>query len=152
MLKQFLQVAASLALLNGCGSVTNNQIDGAPKVILGDPLFTNDAPKLVSYREIELTHQPSAPPYPQIARDSGTQGEVLVEVWIDEKGVPTRSASLLGPQELRQTAANYALGWRFKPYRFGGQAIPVRFRLPMPFRLIVGQPGPFQRLPKGLTY
>ncbi|MDP1830758.1 MAG: TonB family protein [Geothrix sp.] len=152
LLKALLQITFCFVLLDGCVSNPKSQSDPVPTVRLGDPLFAKDAPRLVSYRDIELSYQPPTPPYPQQALGEGIQGEVLVEVWVDAKGTPTRSTALLGPKELRLVAADYILGWRFKPYPFEGSPIPTRFRVSMPFRLFRGDVGPFRRLPKGLEY
>jgi len=40
-----------------------------------------------------------------------------------------------GPAQLRQTAENYAMGWKFEPAMLNGVAQTARFKLTMPFRL-----------------
>lgn len=118
---------------------------------IGDPFLTPDAPRLVFLKEIKIERQPSAwGSYPKTAQDKGVQGDVLVEIWIDATGTPTKAGALWGPDELRQAAVDYVLRWKFRPYFYEGVPQACRFRMAMPFRLRVG--GEYQRLPPDLVY
>jgi TonB family protein len=117
---------------------------------IGDPLYTPDAPKLIAHSEIKVAFQPGPDPYPQIARDNGVQGEVLLEVWIDQAGSPTKAKALVGPRELSSYAEVYVMKWIFKPYSTAQQPIPVRFRMVMPFKLMTDNAAPYRRLPEAL--
>lgn len=103
---------------------------------------------LVKLPELEGSMPPSPPPYPPSAKSQGIQGDVLLEVWIDEGGRPTRAEALWGPRELRGCAEGYLKTWRFKPVAREGRFLPVRFRFVMDFRLRRG--GPYQQLPAAL--
>jgi len=76
------------------------------------------------------------PKYPEDARARNVEGEVLLTVVIDAKGVPgsvsvTRS---LDPS-LDQEAILTAQQWRFKPGMKDGNPISVRATIAMTFRL-----------------
>jgi TonB family protein len=72
------------------------------------------------------------PAYPELAKASGLNGEVAVEIVIDEKGKVVSAKEVSGPALLRQASINAALGWRFAPTRVDGsptQAVgTIKFR------------------------
>src|SRR5262249_20342297 len=53
--------------------------------------------------------------YPEAAWNAGLEGDVALEVCIDELGRPTRVAAVSGPAELGQPAARTIQSWRFSP-------------------------------------
>src|SRR5215831_5027861 len=53
--------------------------------------------------------------YPDAAWNAGIEGDVALEVCIDELGRPTRVAASSGPAELSQPAASTIQSWRFSP-------------------------------------
>lgn len=89
----------------------------------------------LSWNQVKVRFQPEAPAYPPDAKAKRIQGTVVVELVIDENGIPVRARATKGPQPLRSTAVAYALGWRFEPVLAGGKPVPARFKLTMPFRL-----------------
>lgn len=103
---------------------------------------------LVKLPKLKGLTPPSPPAYPPSAKSQGIQGDVLLEVWIDGEGRPTRAEALWGPRELQRTAEDYIKTWRFEPVAREGRFLPVRFRFVMDFRLLRG--GPYQRLPAAL--
>lgn len=120
----------------------------APKIISNLQLLDDpypDAPRLIRFREIRFLYQPPPPDYPQQAKAEGVQGDVLCEVHVNEKGIPTKFVVLFGPELLVQSTSNYFLGCRFSPCLVGGKPTPVRFRFSMPFRMPNG--GPYQSIP-----
>lgn len=85
-----------------------------------------------------LTYGVNPPPaYPAAARRRGIQGDVLLEVLVDEAGQPVRVSLKQGSghASLDQAAMRAVQDWRFQPARRGGQPIialalvPVRYRL-----------------------
>lgn len=103
---------------------------------------------LVKLPKLKGSGPPPPPPYPASAKSQGIQGDVLLEVWMDEGGRPTRAEALWGPRELRGCAEGYIKTWRFQPATRDGRFLPVRFRFVMDFRLLRG--GPYQQLPAAL--
>lgn len=119
--------------------------------ITGDPHGSPSAPKLVPASEIKIGHQPSAPGYPEPAKRLGTQGEVLVEVWLGPDGSPTHAFALAGPVSLRETAVKYVKLWKFEVVDLQKTTLPARFRMVMPFKLRF-QAAPYVPLPDHLDF
>ncbi|WP_341304812.1 energy transducer TonB [Pseudomonas sp. TMP25] len=80
---------------------------------------------------------PRQPNYPSQARRRNQQGEVLVEVRLDERG-QQRSLNVLrssGVDSLDRAALEAVAKWRFRPETSGGQAVPSRVQIPIQFAL-----------------
>lgn len=77
------------------------------------------------------------PYYPVEARQSGTEGSVLVRVLIDEEGrVEEAEVIESEPAGVFDAAALKAIrGWRFSPAQRLGQPVAVRVDIPVSFRL-----------------
>jgi protein TonB len=74
--------------------------------------------------------------YPELARQAGMQGLVIVEIVVDETGVPsnpsiTRSAGRV----LDDAASEAVMKLRFVPGRQRGRAVKVRMSIPIRFEL-----------------
>lgn len=89
----------------------------------------------VDFSRIKVRHQPPPPAYPAEAKEQRIQGTVVVELRVDETGVPIAVKALEGPEALQATAIAYAKDWRFEPLKVKGKPVQARFRLTMPFRL-----------------
>jgi protein TonB len=76
-----------------------------------------------------------APIYPAIARATGIQGIVILEVIIDERGTVTSSRVLRSVTLLDQAALDAVNRWRFEPARLNEEAIPVVMTVTVNFRL-----------------
>lgn len=77
------------------------------------------------------------PSYPVSAKRMGVEGDCVVEVLLDERGVPTRAEEITGCQEAFQTElVRVAALWRFEPYLEDGVAAPMVLRYPVKFRLL----------------
>jgi len=96
---------------------------------------TQERPVLRSSESMKVRFQPDPPAYPPDAKKQRIQGTVVVELVVDENGIPVRAHAVKGPQALRGTAVAYALGWRFEPALRDGKPMSARFQLSMPFRL-----------------
>jgi len=66
-----------------------------------------------------------APPYPLIAKQTNTQGAVVVQVVIDEHGQVVSAKALSGPALLQASAVQAAYQARFTPTLLSGQAVKV---------------------------
>ena len=66
-----------------------------------------------------------APPYPAIAKATGTQGPVNVEILIDEGGSVISARAVDGPPLLRAAAEQAARRARFTPTLLGGRPVKV---------------------------
>ena len=82
-------------------------------------------PKVISKGPITgQTTQLPQPPYPPLAKQTGVQGRVSVQVLIDEKGSVISATAIDGHPMLRPAAQRAALQARFSPTTLGG--LPVR--------------------------
>lgn len=93
-----------------------------PKVISKGPI-TGDAKSLPQ------------PPYPPLAKQTGIQGKVSVQVLIDEKGNVVSATAIDGHPLLRVAAQRAALQARFSPTTLGGQPVKVSGVITYDFRL-----------------
>ncbi len=76
------------------------------------------------------------PVYPPMARLARIQGEVVLLMAVDPRGVPTEVRALSGPHpSLEQEAMRVARLWRFEPATLNGQPVSAQFRLTIQFRL-----------------
>ena len=89
----------------------------------------------ISLKDVRVNDQPPAPSYPQLAKTAGIQGDIVLEVLIDADGVPISAKAINGPQQLRPTAENYLMRWRFHPVIREGKPQITLFNFIMPFRL-----------------
>ncbi|WP_026939452.1 energy transducer TonB [Holophaga foetida] len=103
----------------------------------GGPAHGSGSGKVVDFdfNQIKIKYQPPAPPYPPIAKIARIQGTVVVQITIDTNGSPIKATAIEGPPQLRPTAENYAMQWRFEPAMLNGVPQFGRFTLTMPFRL-----------------
>lgn len=77
------------------------------------------------------------PDYPKGARQRGEQGDVVLEIRVNEKGTvdDVRVASSSGFAELDEAAAKAAKGAKFSPARSGREPVASSVRLKLQFKL-----------------
>ncbi|WP_158491051.1 energy transducer TonB [Metapseudomonas resinovorans] len=88
-------------------------------------------------REPSFLTPPRPPVYPAQARRRNQQGQVLVEVRLDAKGL-LREIRLLrssGVESLDRSALDAVAAWRFRPETHNGQPVPSRVHIPIEFAL-----------------
>jgi len=102
------------------GLLSSARSDGAVDTVMAD---------------MAIEHQ-EVPDYPALARDARQTGDVLVELTIDEQGVPIKweVVELAFPVFLQPVLKVLPL-WRFKPVRVQGQRLKAVFRLTFRFTL-----------------
>ncbi|MGH8613386.1 MAG: energy transducer TonB [Gammaproteobacteria bacterium] len=78
-----------------------------------------------------------APPYPQICRDRGQQGKVvlLVRIAADGRAVLVEIATSSGYQRLDATAREAVSRWKFVPARQRGEPVAATVMVPVVFHL-----------------
>lgn len=84
--------------------------------------------------DLEVIHE-EIPSYPLLAEWGKIQGDVVVRVTIDEKGVPIRTELQEGPQALQSETMRAVKLWRFGRGIFRGQKVNATFD--MTFRYIL---------------
>jgi protein TonB len=75
------------------------------------------------------------PVYPPIARETRTQGTVVLEATISRNGTIENLRVESGPQLLRQAALDAVGNWRYRPYLLNGSPIEVETTVNVVFRL-----------------
>jgi TonB family protein len=115
---------SSILLLAAVIVVRSLPLEAAPQV--------KDAPGVsVGEAEANLLHR-VAVEYPPEARAKGIQGNVVLEVQIDETGAVSDARVISGPQELRKAALQSVLQWHYSK-NMGLPAhtqVSVNFQLP----------------------
>jgi protein TonB len=80
------------------------------------------------------------PSYPPAAVRYGLEGDVEVEIVVDEKGRVTVARALSGHSALREAARKAALGWRYAPATRDGVPVASTRRVPVQFRFAAPPP------------
>jgi len=75
------------------------------------------------------------PDYPDEARQQKIQGEVVLDVRIDQDGAVQDLKLVTGPTLLAQAAADAVKQWRFKPKLVNGRPVQMQTRIRLNFRL-----------------
>jgi len=73
------------------------------------------------------------PVYPSMARETGIEGDVVVDTTIDASGKVTTMKVLSGPPVLRQAALDALRQWKYAPSMLNGQPIPVEMTVTIKF-------------------
>jgi periplasmic protein TonB len=75
------------------------------------------------------------PKYPELARMTHLQGEVVIDAIIDEHGDVQEAQVISGPALLLQSALEAVRHWKYEPTYLNDQAIPVQLKVTVSFRL-----------------
>jgi TonB family protein len=75
------------------------------------------------------------PEYPELARQAGVQGTVVLDIVVSVEGSVTQGKFVSGPEALSQAARNAVRWWRYGPYFVNGQPATVETTVAVDFRL-----------------
>ena len=75
------------------------------------------------------------PEYPELARQAGVQGTVVLDTVVSVEGAVTQVKFVSGPEALTQAARNAVRWWRYEPYLVNGQPATVETTVAVDFRL-----------------
>ena len=75
------------------------------------------------------------PEYPELARQAGVQGTVVLDTVVSGEGTVTQVKVVSGPEPLSQAAMDAVRWWRFEPYFVNGQPATVETTVAVNFRL-----------------
>ena len=75
------------------------------------------------------------PPYPPIAKASGTQGTVVLQATISRTGTIENLHVASGPAMMQQAALDAVKTWRYRPYLLNGQPVEVETTVNVIFTL-----------------
>jgi len=73
------------------------------------------------------------PVYPAVARDTGTEGDVVIDTTIDKTGKVTSMKVVSGPPMLRQAAVDALRQWKYEPSKLNGEPVPVQLTVTIKF-------------------
>jgi TonB family protein len=75
------------------------------------------------------------PDYPELARQAGVQGTVVLDTVVSGEGAVTQMKFVSGPHVLSQAAMDAVRWWRYEPYLVNGQPATVETTVAVDFRL-----------------
>jgi protein TonB len=75
------------------------------------------------------------PEYPELARQSETEGVVLVQIGVNEFGDVIEATVVQGVPMLNQAAIEAVMQWKFRPAKQRDVPVPVRIVVPIRFTL-----------------
>jgi periplasmic protein TonB len=119
-------------VLGGAGSALPPPPPPPPKV---EPPKPSPPPEIVRRSEGVIRGNAIdriVPIYPSIARQAQIQGDIVVEILIDEGGNVATARILSGPALLQQAALTAARQWKFKPTMLNN--VPVKVQGMLTFR------------------
>ncbi|MGA7625580.1 MAG: TonB family protein [Candidatus Acidiferrales bacterium] len=73
------------------------------------------------------------PEYPRVAKDTGVQGQVVINTTIDQKGNVVNMQVVSGPPLLREPALEALRRWKYEPSTLNGQPIAVQMLVILKF-------------------
>jgi len=82
-----------------------------------------------------LTLLQSLPTYPQIARSTGVQGDVLLDVSVDRSGQVENAQVISGPLELRSASIEAVKDWKYETSLILGQPVAFHTQIQVIFAL-----------------
>jgi len=120
-MKALYKLAWVAALVYSCGAsgqtATPSGTD-ATKTVANSPQAAAIEPGRLLYKE--------DPKYPKEARKQKLQGQVLLQVTVEENGSVSRAAALSGELPLAKTAVNAVVKWKFQPFTQDGYPLRVQ--------------------------
>lgn len=73
------------------------------------------------------------PVYPEIARQAGVTGTIVIDTTIDQHGNVAKMRVISGPELLRQAAVSALRQWKYEPSRLNGQKISTEMIVSIQF-------------------
>lgn len=108
------------------------------RVVAGSPTAPGDTPNVIvlsaSKAEANLIHKVE-PSYPQMAKITHTQGDVVLRVRIGKKGELNEIKLLSGHPLLVQSAFDAVKQWRYQPYLLNGDPVEVETTITIKYHL-----------------
>jgi protein TonB len=76
----------------------------------------------------------ASPVYPTLAKQANIQGDVKIEITINESGHVTKTKAISGPALLQQPAMNAVRDWKYEPSTLDGKPVPTQLVVTVEFR------------------
>lgn len=93
-------------------------------------------PMDTDFSMVRVNYQPPPPPLPPVAKTSPmAMSTVVVQVTIDQNGIPEMAEAKDGPDHVKMAAVQFVMRWRFAPQFEQGNPVPAQFKLNVLFRV-----------------
>jgi TonB family protein len=100
-------------------------------------VFGQGSVQEIPQRSMPVPTHIAQPEYTDDARNSRIEGAVLLQVEVNEKGIPTEAKVIRSLDKgLDRKATEAALKWRFKPVLKNGTPIPSSAKIEINFRIL----------------
>jgi len=100
-------------------------------------VFGQGSVQEIPQRSVPVPTHTAQPEYTDDARNAKIEGAVLLQVEVDEKGVPTEAKVIRSLDKgLDQKAIEAVLKWRFKPALKYGNPVPSSVKIEINFRIL----------------
>jgi len=120
-------------------AVTGRPSDVIESKTLPEPqvVLSSQGSQGASHRSDPLPYINPAPLYPRLARERSWSGTVILEVFVEKDGVPSRVSvhETSGHKLLDSTAVNAVKQWRFVPAQSGALRFSSKVTVPIQFDL-----------------
>jgi protein TonB len=129
-------IATQAEMSDALAPITASDLGGGT----GDSLVVqmDNSPKpgeFVPFDELPVLLSVEPPVYPEMVRDAGIDGTVVVQVLVGKDGKVKRAQALEGPEVLFTAATNAAKSALFKPALQGTSPVEVWVMIPITFQL-----------------
>ncbi len=127
-------------VFSGTGVENNSAIDillngMKPRTAVGPPPNTHTKPYPISHLDEGMLIRRVQPVYPALAKQTRTEGKVLLAAVVDTQGRITNLRALSGHPFLIPAAIEAVQQWRYRPYILNGQAVEVETQITVNFIL-----------------
>jgi TonB family protein len=100
-------------------------------------VFGQGSVQEIPQRSMPVPTHIAQPEYTDDARNSRIEGAVLLQVEVNEKGIPTEAKVIRSLDKgLDRKATEAALKWRFKPALKDGKPVPSSAKVEINFRIL----------------
>jgi TonB family protein len=102
-----------------------------PRPAVANPLAAIPAARVVTQPRLIWS---ASPIYPTLAKQANIQGDVKLEITINESGHVTKTKAISGPALLQQPAINAVRDWKYEPSTLDGKPVPTQLVVTVQFR------------------
>ena len=102
-----------------------------PRPAVANPLAAIPAARVVTQPRLIWS---ASPVYPTLAKQANIQGDVKIEITINESGHVTKTKAISGPALLQQPAINAVRDWKYEPSTLDGKPVPTQLVVTVQFR------------------
>ena len=130
-------IATQSEMSDALAPITASELAGGADSIIVDMEGANspEPGQFVAFDELPVLLSAEQPVYPDLAREAGFSGTVMVNALVGKDGKVKKAIAVDGPELLRKPAIDAALKARFKPALQGRNPVEVWVLIPFNFEL-----------------